>query len=133
MKRGNLTLKVFALLVLNDVMDSIAQLCLKKGLLHGGISSIGFNNLFEFAFTALSSWLVWVGILIYVTNFILWLVILYRVDLSIAVPVGSTVYVFVPILAIIFLNEHVSPLRWVGIGLIILGIHFTSQSKKDIA
>lgn len=121
---------MFALLILNDVLDSIAQLCLKKGLSQGGISSIGFNNLFEFALTALSSWLIWAGILIYIINFVLWLVILYRIDLSIAIPVGSTIYIFIPVLAIIFLNEHVSPVRWVGIGLIILGIHFTSRSKK---
>ncbi len=106
---------------------------MKKGLSQGGISSIGFNNLFEFAFTALSSWLIWAGILIYIINFVLWLIILYRIDLSIAVPVGSTVYIFVPILAIIFLHEHVNPLRWVGIALIILGIHFTSQSKSEAA
>jgi len=106
---------------------------MKKGLSQGGISSIDFNNLFAFAFSALSSWLVWAGILIYIINFLLWLVILYRIDLSIAVPVGSTVYIFIPILAIIFLHEQVSPLRWVGIALIILGIHFTSQSKSEAA
>lgn len=115
------------------MLESIAQICMKKGLSQGGISSIGFNNLFEFAFTALSSWLIWAGILIYIINFVLWLIILYRIDLSIAVPVGSTVYIFIPILAIIFLHEQVNPLRWVGIVLIIMGIHFTSQSKKEAA
>jgi drug/metabolite transporter (DMT)-like permease len=77
--------------------------------------------------------MVWWGILIYIASFILWLVIIYRIDLSIAMPVGSAAYVFIPIMAIIFLHETVSPLRWLGIGMVILGIYFISKSKKEIA
>jgi drug/metabolite transporter (DMT)-like permease len=56
--------------------------------------------------------------------------ILYKVDLSIAMPVGSTSYIFVPITAALFLHERVDMLRWAGIMMIVLGIHFVSQSKK---
>ncbi|MFA5143551.1 MAG: EamA family transporter [Candidatus Omnitrophota bacterium] len=111
-------------------MDSIAQLFLKKGLADTGISVIGLNNIIEFGFASLSSWLVWLGILVYIVNFVLWLVIIYRIDLSIAMPVGSVAYAFVPIIAVIFLHEHVSPIRWLGIAMIVLGIYFTSQSKN---
>ncbi|MFA6320642.1 MAG: EamA family transporter [Candidatus Omnitrophota bacterium] len=131
MKKGHLTLKVFALIILNDLLDSLAQLAMKKGLADTGITSITFHNVFEFGLQSLSSWFVWAGILIYVISFILWLVIIYRIDLSIAMPVGSAAYVFIPIMAIMFLHEHVSPIRWLGIALVILGIHFTAQSKKD--
>ena len=72
----------------------------------------------------------WLGIFFYALNFVVWIVILYKVDLSIAMPVGSTSYIFIPIMAMLFLHEHISVLRWVGILLIILGIHFVSQSKK---
>ena len=133
MKKGHLTFKVFALIVLNDLLDSVAQLGMKKGLADTGISAVTFQNLIEFATRSLSSWLIWAGILIYVISFILWLVIIYRIDLSIAMPVGSAAYVFIPLMAIIFLHENVSPLRWLGIAFVILGIHFTSQSKKRAA
>jgi drug/metabolite transporter (DMT)-like permease len=106
---------------------------MKKGLSGTGISAITFQNVLEFGFRSLSSWMVWWGILIYIASFILWLVIIYRIDLSIAMPVGSAAYVFIPIMAIIFLHETVSPLRWLGIGMVILGIYFISKSKKEIA
>lgn len=106
---------------------------MKQGLAQTGISAIDFNNIIEFGGRSLSSWLIWAGILVYIVSFILWLVIIYRVDLSIAMPVGSAAYVFIPIMAVIFLHEHVSPLRWLGIAFVILGIHFTSQSKKEAA
>ena len=114
-------------------MDSMAQLFLKKGLGDTGISVISFDNIIRFGVLSLSSWLVWLGILIYIINFILWLVIIYRIDLSIAMPVGSVAYALVPILAVIFLHEHISPIRWLGIAMILLGIYFTSQSKKETA
>jgi len=132
-KKGHLTLKVFALIIVNDILDSIAQLCMKKGLVHIGITNVTFNNVIEFAFRNLSSWLIWAGLSLYLASFVLWLVIIYRVDLSIAIPVGSAPYIFIPIIAIIFLHEHISPLRWLGIALVILGIHFTSQSKRETA
>ncbi len=130
MKKGHLTLKVFALIVVNDILDSVAQLCMKKGLTHSGISAVTFGNIFEFGSRNLASPLVWSGILIYIASFVLWLVIIYHIDLSIAIPVGSAAYAFIPVMAIIFLHEHISPARWLGIGLVMLGIHFTSQSSK---
>ena len=103
---------------------------LKKGLSETGISVIGFNNIIQFAFASLSSWLVWAGISIYIISFVLWLVIIYRIDLSIAMPVGSASYIFIPILAVIFLHEHINLVRGLGILMIIFGIYFTSQSRK---
>jgi drug/metabolite transporter (DMT)-like permease len=130
MKKRHLTFKIFSLIVLNDIVETVAQLFMKKGLLHTGIGAVTFNNIFEFALRTASSALIWLGIIISILNFFLWLIILYRVDLSIAMPVGSTIYIFVPLLAIFFLHEQVSPLRWAGIFLIILGIHFVAKSKK---
>ncbi len=130
MKSSGLTLKIFLLIILNDVGDTIAQLLMKKGLVQTGIDSINFGNIVEFTIRNGSSPLVWLGIFVFALNFFIWIIILSRVDLSIAMPVGSTSYIFVPITAMIFLNEHVGLLRWVGIILIALGIHFVSQSRK---
>ena len=104
---------------------------MKKGLGQSGINSVTFGNIIEFALRNLSSWFIWAGIFIYIASFILWLLIIYRIDLSIAMPVGSASYIFIPIIAVAFLHEHVSPIRWLGIIFIIFGIYFTSQSKKE--
>lgn len=126
---GRLTLKIFGLIVLNDLLDSISQLLLKKGVLQFGMTNIMLSNIAEFASRSLTSWLVMAGLTVGILNHFLWLVILYRVDLSIAMPVGSTIYIFIPLLSIIFLNEHVTLLRWAGIFLIIAGIHLVAKSK----
>lgn len=130
MKTSHLTLKIFFLIVLNDLGDTVAQLIMKKGLIQTGISSVNFCNIAEFTMRNASSVLLWLGVLIYVMNFFIWIVVLYKVDLSIAMPVGSTAFIFVPIAAMIFLHEQVSFLRWIGILFIVLGIHFVAQSKK---
>jgi drug/metabolite transporter (DMT)-like permease len=130
MKSSGLTLKIFLLIILNDVGDTIAQLLMKKGLNHTGIYDVNLGNVAEFAIRNAASPLVWLGIFVFILNFFVWIVILSRVDLSIAMPVGSTSYIFVPIVAMIFLREDVSLLRWAGIILIALGIHFVSQSRK---
>ena len=131
MKSSGLTLKIFLLIVLNDVGDTIAQLLMKKGLIKTGIDNVNLGNIVEFAARNVSSPLVWLGIFVFIVNFFIWIIILSRVDLSIAMPVGSTSYIFVPIAAMFFLHEHVSVLRWAGIILIVLGIHFVSQSQRS--
>lgn len=131
MSKGHLTLKVFLLIILNDIGDTIAQAFMKEGLLSTGIGSVGIGNLAEFVSKGISSPFLWLGILVYAANFFIWIVILYKIDLSIAMPVGSFSYIFVPIAAAVFFHENVGPVRWVGILLIVLGIHFVSQSKKD--
>lgn len=130
MKKSRLTLQIFLLIVLNDVGDTIAQFFMKKGLARTGITSVTFANLIDFVTLNASSVYLWLGLVIFALNFFVWIVILYKIDLSIAMPVGSTSYIFVPIVAAIFLREQVSVLRWVGIALIVLGIHFVSRSAK---
>ena len=132
MKQSHLTLNIFSLIVLNDLVDTAAQLFMKKGLLHTGIDSVNLSNIVEFAARNASSAFLWLGILVHALNFFIWIVILYKVDLSIAMPVGSFSYIFIPIFAVLFLHEHVNLVRWVGIICIILGIHFVSQSKKPV-
>jgi len=130
--KKHLTLKIFALIILNDVVDSVANFFMKKGLLSTGIDSITFGNIMEFVSKGASSITLWCGILLLAANFIIWIIILYKVDLSIAMPVGSTCYIIVPIIAIIFLHEQMSLVRWLGILCIIFGIHFVAQSKKRV-
>lgn len=130
MKKNNLTLNMFFLIVLTDIGESIAQLLMKTGLNHTGMSTVTLANFPDFFLNNVSSVFIWLGILVYIANFFIWMAILTRIDLSVAFPVGSTSYIFVPVLSMIFLHERVDPLRWAGIAVIILGIHFVSQSTK---
>ncbi|MFA6600129.1 MAG: EamA family transporter [Candidatus Omnitrophota bacterium] len=129
MKKNRLTWSILLLIVTNDTCDSLAQLLMKKGLV-APAGSLGFHEIFGFLSHNAGSWMVWLGVLIYTLNFLIWIAVLSRLDLSIAVPVASTNYITLPILAMIFLHEQVSWLRWAGIALIIAGIHFVSKSAR---
>ncbi len=132
MKNNPLTWKLFFLIVSTDVLDSISQLFMKKGLVATGIGSVNLSNALDFIWHNASSPMVWLGLLCYAFTFFIWIVVLCQVDLSVALPLGSTSYIMIPIIAIIFLKESISPLRWVGIVLVIMGIHFVSKSKQQI-
>jgi len=131
MKYGHLTFKIFLMIFLNDFGDTVSQALMKHGLAATGISSVGLGNIAEFFSKGVSSPILWLGILIYVLNFFIWIVVIYKIDLSIAMPVGSFSYILVPITAIIFLHEKVDPLRWLGVAFIMLGIYFVSKSKSS--
>jgi drug/metabolite transporter (DMT)-like permease len=121
---------VLFLIVMNDTLDTVAQILMKKGLVGAPGDAFHFHELLHFIVTNATSWLVWLGVIIYTLNFLIWIVVLSKLDLSIAVPVASTNYITLPIMAMFFLHEHVSPLRWAGIILIIAGIHFVSKSSR---
>ncbi len=118
-KIKQLTLKIFLLIAANDLLDTAAQLLMKKGVHH------------LFGPASPEMLLFWIGLAIYLSNFFLWMYILSKVDLSVALPMASSSYILIPIAAIFFLHEFVSPLRWLGLVLIMLGIYFVSRSKPS--
>ncbi len=131
MKQRALTWSIFGAIVVNDMADGLAQLLMKKGLVQTGIDRVSWANLPHFLTHNIASGLVWFGILVYALNFFLWILILSRVELSIAMPLGSTAYVVIPILAMIFLHEKVGLGRWIGIALIMTGIYCVSTSSTS--
>jgi drug/metabolite transporter (DMT)-like permease len=132
MSRNGLTWKLFALIVSTDAANSFAQLFMKKGLTEPAAALTDFKALFDFITGNIHSPLMWLGIAIYALSFFLWVIVLSRVELSVAMPIASTDYVIIPLLAIIFLKETVSPLRWIAIATIVVGIYFVSKSGKHI-
>lgn len=67
--KKHLTLKIFSLIILNDIVDSVANFAMKKGLLSTGIDSIALGNILEFVSKGASSIALWCGVLLYAANF----------------------------------------------------------------
>ena len=132
-KINQVPLKIFLFLVINDLLDTTAQLLMKKGLGLIDLNSISAFFLHLINFSDPNIFLFWIGLIIYLSNFILWMSILSKIDLSIALPLASSGYILIPIAAIFFLHEVVSPMRWLGLILIVLGIYFVSKSKTSEA
>ena len=132
MSHSSLTWKIFFAIILNDIADSFAQVLMKKGLFFENADIWSVHALVGFLSHNAPSPLLWLGIAIYTANFFIWIAILSRVELSLAVPLGSTMYVLVPVFAVIFLHETISPLRWLGIVLIITGTYVVSKSRQPV-
>jgi len=128
---GTFLFRIIALVVVKDLVESVADVFFKSGTLSTGISNVVLSNAAEFALRLSSNPIFWAGIALYLVNFFLWITLLSKVDLSIAFPMSSLTYIIVPILAIIFLGEHVAPVRWAGIFFIIAGVSLAGRGVND--
>jgi drug/metabolite transporter (DMT)-like permease len=70
----------------------------------------------------LTSPLVWLAILFIIASLITWLYVLKYIPLSIAFPLSRVVDALVPLCCWVFLGEAISPRRWVGIALVVIGL-----------
>ncbi len=73
-----------------------------------------------------SSW-VWWGILASVISLFNWLATLKKLPLTIAFPVGQAVHILVPLSSLVFLGEAISSRRWIGIGLVLVGLMIVAK------
>jgi drug/metabolite transporter (DMT)-like permease len=74
------------------------------------------------------------GIVVLALWFLTQLALFSRADLSFVLPVTSFAYVLLAVVAHFFLDEEVSPLRWVGISLIFVGVFIVGATRpKTIA
>src|SRR3989338_6436747 len=122
-----LTPKILILIVITVIIKSFADLLFKKGLISIGIDSIG-QNASTLILKYLSSIFMWSGLLLYIFTFFIWIIILSKIELSLVYPIQAAGYVLVPVIAILFHNESVSFLRWIGVISIIIGICLLSRS-----
>jgi undecaprenyl phosphate-alpha-L-ara4N flippase subunit ArnF len=68
-----------------------------------------------------SGW-VWLGIIFTVLSFVFWVRAVRRIPLSIAFTFSNIIHVFVPLSCWLFLGEAITPLRWLGITLVLAGL-----------
>ena len=128
-KAGTITLKIFFAVFLNDAIDALAQVLMKKGIVGEAVVSWNLHELISFVIQNAVSPLVIAGIILYALNFFLWIIILTKIDLSLAVPLGSTTYALIPFAGVVFLHEKISMMGIAGIFCVILGILILSKSK----
>ena len=70
--------------------------------------------------------ILWFGL--YLISTIFWFGAMSKLDISMLSPLGSLVFVLTALLALVFLGEKISPLRWAGIGVIVVGIFLLVKS-----
>jgi drug/metabolite transporter (DMT)-like permease len=81
---------------------------------------------------ALASPLTCLAIVVIVVDLVIWLYILRYIPLSIAFPLSRAVDVLVPISCWFILKEAISPLRWCGIALVIIGLVIVAKPAAQL-
>jgi drug/metabolite transporter (DMT)-like permease len=77
--------------------------------------------------TALVSPLVWLAMVLMIVSLLSWLYVLRYIPLSLAFPLSRVVDILVPLSCWIILGENISPRRWCGIALVIIGLILTAK------
>jgi drug/metabolite transporter (DMT)-like permease len=73
-----------------------------------------------------SKW-VWLGIVFTILSFLAWVRAVRIVPLSIAFTLSNVIHVFIPLSCWLFLGEAVSPRRWLGITLVVIGLAIVAR------
>lgn len=116
---------VFLLLCAAMLCAGVGNLFLSKGMKQVGVlASWRPAVAWRFFLRSVLNRNVELGVLISCGYFFLWLIVLSLADVSWALPMNGVEYLMVAFLAQIFLKERVTKERWIGIGLISLGIYF---------
>jgi multidrug transporter EmrE-like cation transporter len=72
---------------------------------------------------------VWCAVLLYLTVFVLWMLILQQIDLSRAFPLTALTYVTVPAAGMLFFHESLTLAQAAGIALILVGVILVGQNE----
>ena len=111
-------------LAVSIVLFAASQLLLKRGA--GAVAEGVFN------FAALGSAWVWLGIVAEVASLVTWLGALRTVPLSVAYNLSGITHVLIPLGCWGWLGESISPLRWLGIALVIAGVVLSARSAAAV-
>lgn len=115
------------LIIVSVALSSGGQLAFKAGLNVIGELQPSLNMMVDLVLNPL----ILLGLAIYGMSALLWLVALMEADLSFAYPFLSLNYVAIMIAGALLFNEHISPLRILSVGLIIVGLLTIAYSEGE--
>jgi drug/metabolite transporter (DMT)-like permease len=124
-----LHLKTFLMILVMILTGPLGSVLLGKGMKHvGAVVMWPPSQLLHTAFKIFASPFIWLGISFQLLFFVSYMLVLSWADYSFVQPASSLAYGMVALLGYLILGETVSPLRWVGIAIICLGVFVTSRT-----
>src|ERR1700683_1430634 len=126
---ASLHFKTYLLIGLMVIFGPLGNVLLGKGMKQMGASSTGpAVGALGFAFRVLTSGTIWLGIGSLLTFFVAYMLVLSWADYSYVQPASAAAYGMVALLAHFILREVVTPLRWIGVLVICLGVLVVGQT-----
>ena len=127
---AGLHFKTCLLILLMVIFGPLGNVLLGKGMKRIGTVSLGTTaEAFDVLSRVLTSGTIWLGIGSLMTFFVAYTLVLSWADYSYVQPASSVGYGVSALLGYFMLSEPVSPLRWLGIAIICLGVLVVGQSN----
>ena len=122
-------IKTLVMILAMVVCANAGDLMLKRGMTKIGAVQISASGLQHALLATITNGTIWIGIF-FLTGFMLsYMTVLSWADYSYVMPAGAFGYALLTLLAVIFLHEHVSPRRWIGVVLICAGVLLVGQTR----
>lgn len=123
-----MTLTLFPLIFFGVMLNAGANLLLKAGMGRIGGFDFSFTNIIPIGLQVAGNPFILLGLFAYVVSVVVWLLVLSRVDVSLAYPMLSLGFLVNAVAANYLLGEHVSFARLTGILIILAGIYIVARS-----
>lgn len=118
--------KAIPLILAGVLLNALAQICLKKGLQAAGGMQLAAGPLVRLM---LEPWVL-AGLACYAVSVVVWLGALSLVQVNYAYPFLALGFVANALMARAFLGEAMTPMRWVALGVIVLGVSLQALSGR---
>jgi drug/metabolite transporter (DMT)-like permease len=126
---AGLHFKTYLLIFLMVIFGPLGNVLLGKGMKRIGAASTGtLTQALDLLSRVLTSGTIWLGIGSLITFFVAYMLVLSWADYSYVQPASSAAYGMVALLAHFLLREVVTPLRWIGVLVICLGVLVVGQT-----
>lgn len=97
----------------------------------GPIGLKGVHDLIPVLYQILTSGYIWLGIVCLLGFFVTHMLLLTWADYSYVQPATSLSYLSITILSFLLLGEQISPLRWLGVTVICLGVFLVGRTSPN--
>jgi uncharacterized membrane protein len=123
-------IRILLILLFGLACESAGVILLKKGMTHiGEVNGYTLAELLRVCKAGATSPQILLGVFFEAVFFGCLLVLMNKSDISFLWPLTALSFVFATFAAMWFLDETVSPVRWVGVILIMIGAGFISFSE----
>ena len=120
---GSLHLKTYFFILLMVVFGPLGNVLLGKGMKRiGAVHVVSLTQVGHLLLRILTSPTIWAGIVSLLSFFLAYMLVLSWADYSYVQPASSVSYAMVALLAHFLLREVISPLRWLGVLIICMGV-----------
>ncbi|TAM82579.1 MAG: EamA family transporter [Acidobacteria bacterium] len=115
--------KTFILLAFMVIFGSSGDVLLSQGMKRlGELHSWALGSAIAYFARAFVSGTIWMGIALLIAFLVSYMLVLSWADFSYVSPASAIGYVLVALMGYFILGEHVPTTRWVGVGLICVGV-----------